>query len=85
MDNRLQVKGPRDGTWSTSALYGSTNEGSGILNHELYVGLFEHYKANGLSSTAALVILARRIARTAWSIYTYKTEFDPVRLIKSFT
>ena len=42
--------------------------------------LYEHYRAKGLSTTAALVILARRIARTAWSIYTYKTEFDPARL-----
>ena len=42
--------------------------------------LFEHYRAKGLSTTAALVILARRIARTAWSIYTYKTDFDPARL-----
>ncbi len=47
--------------------------------------LFEHYRAKGLSSTAALVILARRIARTAWSMYTYKTEFDPARLTKSLT
>ena len=47
--------------------------------------LFEHYRAKGLSSTAALVILARRIARTAWSMYTYRTEFDPVRLAKSLT
>jgi len=47
--------------------------------------LFEHYRAKGLSSTAALVILARRIARTAWSMYTYKTEFDPARLTKCST
>jgi transposase len=47
--------------------------------------LFEHYRAKGLSSTAALVILARRIARTAWSIYTYKTDFDPARLTKALT
>lgn len=47
--------------------------------------LFDHYRAKGLSSTAALVILARRIARTAWSIYTYKTDFDPVRLTNSLT
>lgn len=46
---------------------------------------FEHYRAKGLSSTAALVILARRIARTAWSMYTYKTEFDPARLTKALT
>jgi len=42
--------------------------------------LYEHYRAKGLSTTAAFIILARRIARTAWSIYTYKTEFDPARL-----
>jgi transposase len=47
--------------------------------------LYDHYRAKGLSSTAALVILARRIARTAWSIYTYKTEFDPARLTNPLT
>jgi transposase len=47
--------------------------------------LYEHDRAKGLSSTAALVILARRIARTAWSIYTYKTEFDPARLMNPLT
>jgi transposase len=47
--------------------------------------LYEHYRAKGLSGTAALVILARRIARTAWSIYTYKTEFDPARLMNPLT
>src|SRR5712691_2810713 len=47
--------------------------------------LFEHYRAKGLSSTAALVILARRIARTAWSMYTSKTDFHPARLTKSLT
>jgi transposase len=47
--------------------------------------LYEHYRGKGLSSTAALVILARRIARIAWSMYAYKTEFDPGRLMKSLT
>ena len=47
--------------------------------------LFEHDRAKGLSSTAALVILARRIARTAWSMYTYKTDFDPTRFTRGLT
>jgi transposase len=47
--------------------------------------LYEHYRGKGLSSTAVVVILARRIARTAWSMYTYKTEFDPGRLTKGLT
>jgi transposase len=42
--------------------------------------LYEHYLAQGSPTTAALVVLARRIARTAWSIYTYKTTFDAQRL-----
>jgi transposase len=47
--------------------------------------LYDHYRAKGLSSTATLVILARRIARTAWSIYIHKTEFDPGRLTNPLT
>ena len=47
--------------------------------------LYERYRANGLSSTETFVIIARRIARTAWSIYTRKTEFDPGRLTKCLT
>ena len=34
---------------------------------------------------SVLVILARRIARVAWSIYTHKTEFDPQRLVAGLT
>jgi transposase len=47
--------------------------------------IYQHYRAQGLSTTAALVVLARRIARTAWSIYTHKTAFDPQRLTKALT
>jgi len=55
------------------------------INTKTWRPLYEHYRAKGLSSTATLVILARRIARTAWSIYTHKTEFDPGRLVKPLT
>jgi transposase len=47
--------------------------------------LFEYYRAKGLSTTACFVILARRIARTAWSMYTYRTEFDPAQFTKCLT
>jgi transposase len=46
--------------------------------------IYERYRGKGLSSTAAIVIVARRLARTAWSMYTYKTEFDPERLAKGW-
>ena len=42
--------------------------------------LYQRTLARGLSRIEALVILARRIARTAWSIYAHKTAFDPARL-----
>lgn len=45
--------------------------------------VYEHYRAKGLSSTACLVIIARKIARTAWSMYTYGTAFDAQRLLKA--
>ena len=47
--------------------------------------IYEHYREKGLSGTESVVILARRIARTAWSMYTYKTDFDPARLTKGLT
>ncbi len=41
---------------------------------------YERHRARGLSSTAALVVLARRIARVAWAVHYHQTEFDPTRL-----
>ena len=38
--NELGVKSPRDSAWLVSALYGSPNKGSGILNNELYIGRY---------------------------------------------
>lgn len=38
--NARGVRGPRGGTWSVSALYGSPAKGAGVLNNELYVGRY---------------------------------------------
>ncbi len=54
-------------------------------NNEDMEALYQHYRVRGLSGTATFVILARRIARTAWSIYTYRTDFDPARLTSPLT
>lgn len=71
-----------------------SKRGPGELRRLLYVAamsaarteawkpIYKHYLAQGLPTTAALVILARRIARTAWSIYSHKTTFDAERLTK---
>jgi len=47
--------------------------------------VYEHILAKGLTRVQALVCLARKIARTAWSIYTHKTEFQPERLLIGLT
>ncbi len=52
---------------------------------KIWKPVYEHYRAKGLSTTAVLVILARRIARTAWSIYAHKTDFDPQRCARGLT
>lgn len=74
-----------------------SKRGPGELRRLLYIAamaaaktkawkaFYEHQRNKGLSSTAALVILARRIARTAWSIFTYKTQFDPGRVAMGLT
>ena len=45
--------------------------------------IYEHYRAHGWSTTAALVIIARKIARAAWSIHHYNSTFDPERITKN--
>ena len=47
--------------------------------------LYQHYLDKKLSRTEALVIIARKIARTAWSVYTHNTTFDPQRLTSGLT
>lgn len=47
--------------------------------------IYQHYLDHNLSRTAALVIIARKIARTAWSVYTHNTTFDPQRLTSGLT
>jgi hypothetical protein len=36
--NSRHVAGPRGGTWSVSALYGSPSKAAGVLNNRLYIG-----------------------------------------------
>lgn len=38
--NRRRVPTGRGGTWAVSALYGSPDKGSGVLNNEVYVGRY---------------------------------------------
>jgi transposase len=47
--------------------------------------IYDHYRSRGLPTTAALVVIARKIARTAWSIYHHQTTFNPDRLTQALT
>ncbi len=47
--------------------------------------IYNAYRQRGLSSTTALIIIARKIARTAWSVHHHNTVFDPERLTTCLT
>lgn len=47
--------------------------------------IYGHYRTQGWSTTASLVIIARKIARAAWSIHHYRTTFNPERITKCLT
>jgi transposase len=49
-------------------------------NSKLWRPVYQHYRDRGFSSTAALCILARKLARIAFSIVKYRTHFDPTRI-----
>ena len=43
---------------------------------------YERERAKGLSSTAALCAVGRKIARLSWSLVTHGTSYDPQRVYK---
>ena len=47
--------------------------------------IYEHYRTQGWSTTASLVIIARKITRAAWSIHHYHSTFNPDRITKGLT
>lgn len=50
-----------------------------------YKALFERYVERGLPKTAALCAVARKIARTCWSVARHQTPFDPNRVSQQST
>lgn len=42
--------------------------------------IYQGHRDRGLSTTAALCAVARRIARTCWSIHKHQTTFQPARV-----
>ena len=73
---------------------GLTKQGDGELRRLLYLAAqsnlrsknssfkahYERERAKGLSSTAALCAVARKLARLAWSLHKHGTPYDPSRV-----
>lgn len=61
------------------------NAAMAAVKSKVWKPIYEHYRAQGWSTTASLVIIARKIARTAWSIHHYHSTFNPERITKCLT
>ena len=61
------------------------NAAMSAVKTKIWKPVYEHYRTQGWSTTAALVIIARKIARSAWSIHHYHSTFNPERITKCLT
>lgn len=76
---RLSKRGPAE---LRRLLY---NAAMSAIKTTVWKPLYEHYRTQGWSTTASLVIIARKIARAAWSIHHYRTTFHPERITQCLT
>jgi transposase len=61
------------------------NAAMSAIKTTVWKPIYESYRTQGWSTTASLVIIARKIARAAWSIHHYRTTFNPERITKGLT
>jgi transposase len=61
------------------------NAAMAAVRTKVWKPIYDAYRTQGWSGTATLVIIARKIARAAWSIHRYQTIFNPDRLTKGLT
>ena len=61
------------------------NAAMSAIKTNVWKPIYESYRARGWSTTASLVIIARTIARAAWSIHHYRTTFNPQRITTCLT
>jgi transposase len=73
---RLSKKGP---PLLRRQLY---NAAMAAANSKLFKPTYAALRARGLQTTEAIVVLARKLARIAFSIYRYKATFDPKLHVK---
>ena len=70
-----------------------SHHGDAALRHMLFMAalaackrpewrtLYEHHRAKGLASTAALVVIARKLARLAYGMFKHGYTYDPARIL----
>ncbi|WNM62161.1 IS110 family transposase [Candidatus Nitrospira neomarina] len=61
------------------------NAAMAAIKTKVWKPIYESYRTQGWSTTASLVIIARKIARAAWSIHHYRTTFHPERITQGLT
>lgn len=61
------------------------NAAMSAVKTKVWKPIYEYYRSKGLSTTATLVIISRKIARAAWSIHHYHSTFNPERITKCLT
>ena len=61
------------------------NAAMSAVKSKVWKPMYDRCLDRGLTKVQALVVVARKIARTAWSVYTHKTTFDPGRLFQALT
>lgn len=61
------------------------NAAMAAVKTKVWKPIYDSYRTRGWSTTASLIIIARKIARAAWSIHRYHSTFNPDRLTKGLT
>lgn len=59
------------------------NAAMAARRHPTWAAFYERYLDRGLKSTQALVILARKLARTAFALMKHATNYDPMQRQKA--
>jgi transposase len=78
-ERRLSKQGQRLGR---TMLY---NAAISAAASKVWKPLYERCLERGLKKVQALIVIARKIARCAWSIHNYGTTFDPGRVCRALT
>jgi len=78
-ERKLSKQGQRLGR---AMLY---NAAMSAVTSKVWKPLYQQCLARGLKKVQALIVIARKIARAAWSIHKHATTFDPARVYRALT